>query len=254
MRGLKNIRNIDTYDDMSITLPPNMLREIYKVANRRTQAKMHVLDTSTRANKNMPQRSRSYLNGHGKYQKLWRRLPGALMTLHYRASAINPYSITYEMLPHGTFRPKMYGQFLKCMISMYKRTRQSNNASQSVDIDDAIIDALGSSRCAPSESHAFMENMAGHAALQFREALGGKARMRLELLMDDLLVFLAGAHDSMERTLDMAIATDPHTSTPSAPRTSQVAKVKRATYAYGWGEDKGVLRDARLARRAIRRP
>lgn len=64
-----------------MSLPPNIVRHIYALANNHTKSKMHVLDRSTLANKNMAAKGRNYTRGTGKFQKQYNDLPKLLKKL-----------------------------------------------------------------------------------------------------------------------------------------------------------------------------
>lgn len=236
-----------------VQLPPNMLREIYNLTNRRTQAKMHVLNTSTRDNQFMPQRSRSYLTGDGKHQKLWNRVPKALKALHQQYGALSEYSnIWYHV--NWPRPPVVYSRFLDSMISMYKKTRQSNKVTQIVDVTAAITDAL--SLLKSYEVNLMHKTV--HVAFEFRESIP-QPRMDLELLMDATLVFSNNKLQSLRRASNRAVAAavanapnrPNNTRLPSAARARRHAKAERAEV-YQLPRN-GSARNARIARRANRR-
>ena len=241
-----------------VQLPANMLREIYKLANRHTQAKMHVLSTSTRNNKSMPPRSRSYLKGHGKYQKLWTSVPKgfkafALQQKHMSMSLNMAYS-------RGTKHGKNFSMFIGAMVAMYKKTKQSNAASQIVNVDAAFKSALSMLKLQPQST------VEALVMPWFRRQIPEET-MELETLMDKILVLGDTALKSMKNEIPQRVAMakarpsnvvlpNIHYEWPTVAYTRQAQKLnRRGHYTHRWVDEDGrsSANLGRIARRANRR-
>lgn len=123
----------------AVELPPNMLRRIYALARPNVQTRMHVLSRATRGNKNMPARVRCYLEGTGKYQKLWNELPDKLAQLVHKLKTLLPLHQTVMI---KGFVPYSVSNVVSAAKKVYRKLRTPGINPQRVPMFDVVLHML----------------------------------------------------------------------------------------------------------------
>lgn len=110
-----------------MSLPANVLRHIYALANKKTQAKMHVLNRSTLANKAMPaQYSGNYTRGAGKLQKKYNELEKKCKILE---SVIHKTPALDQAINGGMLAPMVLRTYFAYAKELYRINAKNPNKS-----------------------------------------------------------------------------------------------------------------------------
>jgi hypothetical protein len=123
------------------TLPPNMMRQIYKMADPHTRAKMHVLNKSTMKNgSGLNKQTRSYLRGTGKHQKLFKNLYNDMMKVA-KVIEVSDSRVSYLNNSQTAVHFKKIAMYVKCIIGAYKKNRAALGQTP-IDVKAFVSGAL----------------------------------------------------------------------------------------------------------------
>ena len=190
-------------------LPPNMLREIFKVADKHTQSKMRVLNKSTLANKNMP--ARSYLRGTGKHQRLFKHLYDNLMHVTSKwvvANGAHPSEYSSLGIKRNRYLPRTAATVLRCFIKGYKKMKPITEHAV-VNVTNFAKQAKCDAEVYPGGSGYQQNNWTRNGVFQALKA-ALSPRMTLEDMMDAVLVHFNQVYMQSKRAMNAAAPQQAH--------------------------------------------